>query len=60
MRHRLVQRRLTLDPPRSREQVAHRVGIHPKTLAKIEQGKADPRASTRARLAEALEWTAAD
>jgi DNA-binding XRE family transcriptional regulator len=60
MRHRLVQRRLTLDPPLSREQLAHAVGVHPKTMARIERGESQPRARTRARLAEALEWTAAD
>jgi DNA-binding XRE family transcriptional regulator len=60
MRHRLVQRRLMLDPPLSREQLAHRVGIHPKTMARIERGESQPRARTRARMVEALEWTAAD
>jgi DNA-binding XRE family transcriptional regulator len=44
----------------SREQFAHRVGIHPKTMPRIERGESEPRASTRARMAEALEWTAAD
>ena len=60
MRHRLIARRLELDPPLSREALAHRVGVHPKTLGKIERGESTPRPGTRARLADELGWTAAD
>jgi transcriptional regulator with XRE-family HTH domain len=60
MRHRLIARRLELDPPLSREALAHRVGIHPKTLGRIERGESTPRPGTRARLADELGWTAAD
>ncbi len=57
---RLIERRLSLDPPLSREELAHQVGIHPKSLAKIEQGKALPRPGTRVRLSKALKWSTAD
>lgn len=60
MRMRLIERRLSLDPPLSREALAHKVGIHPKSLAKIEQGKAQPRPGTRVRLSKALGWSVAE
>jgi transcriptional regulator with XRE-family HTH domain len=60
MRQRLVDRRQDMDPPMSQEQLAHAVGIHVKTLSKIERGHSMPHVSTRKRLADALHWTMAE
>lgn len=60
MRHRLVQRRLELDPPLSREALAHAIGVHPKHLARIERGESTPRPATRNKLAKALGWSPAE
>lgn len=38
----------------SQEALANSAGVHPKHLSEIERGNKDPRASTVARLAEAL------
>jgi DNA-binding XRE family transcriptional regulator len=61
MRHRLIQRRLELAPPLSREQLAHRIGMHPKTLGRIERGETEsPYTETRHRLARGLDWSVAE
>ena len=57
VRNRLIARRLELDPPLSQEQLAHIVGIHPKTLSRIERGLSMPHVRTRRQLAEALQWS---
>jgi DNA-binding XRE family transcriptional regulator len=56
-RRRLIERRLELDPPLSQEQLAHLIGIHPKTLSKIERGLSMPHVGTRRKLADALHWS---
>ncbi len=39
----------------TQEDVAHRSGVHPTEVSRIESGKRDPRVSTLERLAEAVE-----
>jgi DNA-binding XRE family transcriptional regulator len=60
MRHRLIQRRLELDPPLSREALAYKIGIHPKSLARIERGETNPYPVTRHKLARGLGWSLAE
>jgi DNA-binding XRE family transcriptional regulator len=59
-RSRLIARRLELDPPLSQEQLAHRIGIHPKTLSRIERGLSMPHVRTRKKLADMLRWSTAE
>lgn len=47
-------RQLRRDRELSQEALANAAGIHPKHLSEIERGNKDPRATTVARLAEAL------
>lgn len=47
-------RQLRRDRELSQEALANAAGVHPKHLSEIERGNKDPRASTVARLAEAL------
>lgn len=47
-------RQLRRDRELSQEALANLAGVHPKHLSEIERGNKDPRASTVARLAEAL------
>src|SRR5688500_12072739 len=61
MRSRLIQRRLELEPPLSREALAHKIAMHPKHLARIERGEVrNPGPTTLQKLAKALGWTAAE
>jgi DNA-binding XRE family transcriptional regulator len=60
VRSRLIARRQELDPPLSQMQLAHKVGIHPKTLSKIERGVSMPHHGTRHKLAKALHWSGAE
>lgn len=60
VRTRLIARRLELDPPLSQEQLAHLVGIHPKTLSRIERGLSMPHVGTRKKLAKVLRWSTAE
>jgi transcriptional regulator with XRE-family HTH domain len=39
----------------TQEEVAHRSGVHPTEVSRIEGGKRDPRVSTLERLADAVE-----
>ncbi len=53
-------RQLRRDRELSQEALAHAAGLHPKHLSEIERGNKDPRASTVARLADALGVTIAE
>jgi DNA-binding XRE family transcriptional regulator len=41
-------------------ELAHKVGIHPKTLSKIERGVSMPQVGTRQKLTKALHWSSAE
>lgn len=53
-------RQLRRDRELSQEALAHAAGLHPKHLSEIERGNKDPRATTLARLADALRVSVGD